>query len=144
MTDKSKAPAATEGARRPMCRDCADFGPICPNSGKPCASPAPAVGASPAANEVVARLFVRMERHDMGQSLAPPPPPFRFAEACPLPVAQGLPVGEYDLCLSAPAPASVQPSLSDSQRLDWVMRVYGVPGGRTAIDAAMGAAQKKD
>lgn len=40
--------------------------------------------------------------------------------------------------------ASVQPSLSDSQRLDWVMRVYGVPGGRTAIDAAMGAAQKKD
>lgn len=24
----------------PMCRDCADFGPICPNSGKPCATTA--------------------------------------------------------------------------------------------------------
>lgn len=23
---------------RPMCRDCADYGPICPNSGKPCGS----------------------------------------------------------------------------------------------------------
>jgi len=26
---------------KPMCRDCADFGPICPNSGKPCPTPPP-------------------------------------------------------------------------------------------------------
>jgi hypothetical protein len=31
--DAAPAPVPT----RPLCRDCADFGPICPNDGKPCA-----------------------------------------------------------------------------------------------------------
>ncbi|WP_295855253.1 hypothetical protein [uncultured Xylophilus sp.] len=33
------------GKSEPKCRDCADFGPICPNSGKPCGSVAP-IGAA--------------------------------------------------------------------------------------------------
>jgi hypothetical protein len=41
-TQTAATPAGPTAA--PMCRDCADFGPICPNSGKPCAAlaqPAP-------------------------------------------------------------------------------------------------------
>lgn len=38
--DYKKPPAAQpeQPASRRLCRDCADFGPICPNSGEPCAA----------------------------------------------------------------------------------------------------------
>lgn len=35
-TEEARAVSAARQASRPLCRDCADFGPICPNSGRPC------------------------------------------------------------------------------------------------------------
>jgi hypothetical protein len=40
-TPPAEKQAAPSGEDKPKCRDCADFGPICPNSGRPCATPAP-------------------------------------------------------------------------------------------------------
>lgn len=52
----------------------------------------------------VAKLVVRMETHDMGQSLAPNPP-FKFASARANASAEELPLGEYPL-YARPIPAA--------------------------------------
>jgi hypothetical protein len=43
-TLQSAAHPAVEPMTRPLCRDCADFGPICPNTGKPCSAAHPEGG----------------------------------------------------------------------------------------------------
>lgn len=61
--------------------------------------------AAQGGQQPVAHLYVSMERHDMGQSLAPNPP-FKMAIARAKTVAEELPLGEYDLYTSPAAPAA--------------------------------------
>lgn len=60
--------------------------------------------AALAEQEPVAQLYVSMETHDMGQSLAPNPP-FKVARARAYQQTDSLPVGEYPLYLH-PAPTN--------------------------------------
>jgi hypothetical protein len=82
-----------------------------------------------AAAEPVARLRVFMDTHDMGQSLAPPDPPFKVAIASSTRHGDSLPVGTYDLHLAAPQPAQVAPAAqpeSLQRRVEpWLLACFG-------------------
>ncbi|NDZ11543.1 hypothetical protein C7T35_01160 [Variovorax sp. WS11] len=61
---------------------------------------------------------------------SPAPPPI---------VDSGRATGEDEFGVLKASAAAIKGWMKDSERLDWVMRVYSVPGGRDAIDAARAA-----
>lgn len=95
----------------------------------------------------VAKLRVYMDRHDMGQSLAPNEP-YKVAIAHAKKTADELPLGEYDLYLSAAVPAGaggsaiaqpVQPTIEavqgDAERMDWMARHFFTHRWNGVIDS---------
>ena len=80
-------------------------------------------GIKTPALEPMAKLRVYMDRHDMGQSLAPNPP-YKVAIATALKAADFLPLGVYELYLSAP----LQPQDGKDARTDSVHLGSGASG----------------
>lgn len=77
--------------------------------------------------EPVGTLVVKMETHDMGQSLAPAPPPFKMALAYANKASEELPVGKYPIYIAA----QPQPMTDAARDVPWDRRptfdTKGVP-----------------
>lgn len=137
-TDLAPLPAAPECAKSPddMHSETWQDGNECsycgaaamPDSERASQGMEPRNVAAPA--QPVATLTVRMDRHDMGQSLAPNPP-YKAAYAYAKKEAESLPLGEYLLYLVAP-PLVARPAISD-ERIESVLRLPVADGEDVAF-----------